>query len=75
MTNTYITTLSCPDRPGIVHAVSGALLEAGGNIIESAQFRTRSHRRSACGVGSRPHSPTSTRSERSSLRQPDASTD
>jgi len=36
--NRSILTLSCPDRPGIVHAVSGALLEAGGNILENAQF-------------------------------------
>ena len=34
----YILTLSCPDRPGIVHAVSGALLDVGGNILENAQF-------------------------------------
>ena len=34
----YILTLSCPDRTGIVHAVSGFLLERGGNIEEAAQF-------------------------------------
>ena len=34
----YILTLSCPDRPGIVHAVSGFLLERGGNIEEAAQY-------------------------------------
>ena len=34
----YILTLSCPDRPGIVHAVSGFLFERGGNIREAAQF-------------------------------------
>lgn len=33
-----ILTLSCPDQPGIVHAVSGAVAEAGGNIVESQQF-------------------------------------
>lgn len=33
-----ILTLTCPDRPGIVHAVSGALLQHGGNIVENAQF-------------------------------------
>jgi len=33
-----ILTLSCPDRPGIVHAVSGFLLAQGGNIVEAAQF-------------------------------------
>ena len=34
----YILTLSCPDRPGIVHAVSGFLLERGSNIEEAAQY-------------------------------------
>ena len=33
-----VLTLSCPDRPGIVHAVSGALARRGGNITESKQF-------------------------------------
>jgi formyltetrahydrofolate deformylase len=34
----YILTLSCPDRTGIVHAVSGFLFERGGNIEEAAQY-------------------------------------
>ncbi|WP_026534312.1 formyltetrahydrofolate deformylase [Arthrobacter sp. H14] len=34
----YTLTLSCPDRPGIVHAVSGALVAAGCNITESQQY-------------------------------------
>jgi formyltetrahydrofolate deformylase len=34
----YILTLSCPDRLGLVHAVSGFLLEGGGNIEEAAQY-------------------------------------
>ena len=34
----YILNLSCPDRPGIVHAVSGFLLERQGNIEEAAQY-------------------------------------
>ena len=38
MSNAYILTLSCPDRRGIVHAVSGFLLERGGNIEEAAQY-------------------------------------
>ena len=38
MQDTYILTLYCPDRPGIVHAVSGFLAERGGNIEEAAQF-------------------------------------
>ena len=35
---TYVLTLSCPDRLGLVHAVSGFLLEHSGNIEEAAQF-------------------------------------
>ena len=38
MSNTYILTLSCQDRRGIVHGVTGFLLERGGNIEEAAQF-------------------------------------
>jgi len=36
--NHFIVTLSCIDRPGIVHAISGGLLGAGCNITESQQF-------------------------------------
>jgi formyltetrahydrofolate deformylase len=38
----YVLTLSCPDRPGIVAAVSGALAERDCNILESQQFGDRS---------------------------------
>jgi formyltetrahydrofolate deformylase len=34
----FVLVLTCPDRPGIVHAVSGFLVGQGGNIIESQQF-------------------------------------
>jgi formyltetrahydrofolate deformylase len=34
----FVLTLLCPDTPGIVHAVSGFLLEHSGNIVESQQF-------------------------------------
>lgn len=34
----HILTLSCPDRIGIVHAVSGCLAGLGCNILDSAQF-------------------------------------
>jgi formyltetrahydrofolate deformylase len=34
----FVLTLLCPDTPGIVHAVSGFLLEQSGNIMESQQF-------------------------------------
>jgi formyltetrahydrofolate deformylase len=33
-----LLTLHCPDRPGIVHAVSGFLAERGCNILDSQQF-------------------------------------
>ena len=33
-----VLALSCPDRPGIVHAVTGVLASHGGNITESQQF-------------------------------------
>lgn len=36
--NTYILILSCPDRPGIVHSLSGALLDVDANILENAQY-------------------------------------
>ncbi|MDN3920684.1 formyltetrahydrofolate deformylase [Roseateles violae] len=41
----FILKLSCPDRPGIVHAVTGFLLEQGGNILTSAQHGDADHRR------------------------------
>lgn len=34
----YILTLTCPDQPGIVHALSGGITGANSNILESAQF-------------------------------------
>ena len=34
----YILTLRCPDGPGITHAITGALLAIGANILEQAQF-------------------------------------
>jgi formyltetrahydrofolate deformylase len=34
----WIVTLVCSDRPGIVHAVTGAIVEAQGNITELQQF-------------------------------------
>ena len=39
----YVLVLDCPDRPGIVHAVSGFLLDHGGNIMESQQFFDRAN--------------------------------
>ena len=37
----FVLVLDCPDRPGIVHAVSGFLVEHGGNIRESQQYGDR----------------------------------
>lgn len=34
----FVLTLSCPDRPGIVAAVSNALYDAGQNILDAQQF-------------------------------------
>lgn len=34
----FVLTLSCEDTPGIVHAVTGSLLEAGCNITDSQQY-------------------------------------
>jgi len=57
MNPAYILTLSCPDRTGIVHAVSGFLLERGGNIEEAAQYNDHDtglffmRVRFACGEG------------------------
>lgn len=34
----FILTLSCPDRIGIVHSVSGLLLAHQGNILDAQQF-------------------------------------
>ena len=33
-----IASLQCSDQPGIVHAMTSAVLECGGNIIENQQF-------------------------------------
>jgi len=34
----FVVTIVCQDQPGIVHAVSGAIVQAQGNITESQQF-------------------------------------
>jgi formyltetrahydrofolate deformylase len=41
----FVLTLACPDRPGIVHAVTSFLMDRGGNIRESQQFGDREHGR------------------------------
>ncbi|KAA1422371.1 formyltetrahydrofolate deformylase [Mumia zhuanghuii] len=35
---TYVLTLTCPDRPGLVHAISSWIVERGGNILDAQQF-------------------------------------
>src|SRR3954452_5548448 len=35
---TFVLTLSCPNRPGIVAAVSTRLFELGCNILDAQQF-------------------------------------
>ena len=37
----HVLTLHCPERPGIVHAVSGFLLDQGRDIVELKQFGDR----------------------------------
>uniref|UniRef100_UPI0040476511 formyltetrahydrofolate deformylase n=1 Tax=Polynucleobacter sp. TaxID=2029855 RepID=UPI0040476511 len=37
-TQSFILKISCPDRPGIVHAVSQFLFNQTANILDSAQF-------------------------------------
>ena len=37
----FVLTIICPDQPGIVHAVTGFLVQHGGNIIESQQYDDR----------------------------------
>jgi formyltetrahydrofolate deformylase len=34
----YILAMTCPDTTGIIHAVSGALLEVDANVLEQEQF-------------------------------------
>ena len=38
MANHCVLTFSCPDQPGIVHAISGAIVGMSGNITESQQY-------------------------------------
>ena len=38
MPRTFVLTLSCPQRPGIVHAVTAFLFTPGCDIVEHQQF-------------------------------------
>jgi formyltetrahydrofolate deformylase len=42
VSESFILQLSCPDRVGIVYAVTGLLAERGGNITDAAQFNDQS---------------------------------
>lgn len=42
MADSFILTLSCPDRAGIVHAVTGFVGTRNGNITEAAQYNDQS---------------------------------
>jgi formyltetrahydrofolate deformylase len=45
MTGPFVLTLSCPDRIGIVRAVSGFLADRACNIVDSHQFGDRDNHR------------------------------
>ena len=34
----YILSITCPDGPGIIHAISGGLLEVDANVLEQEQY-------------------------------------
>jgi len=35
---TYILSFTCPDAPGIIHAITGALLDVEANVLEQEQY-------------------------------------
>ncbi|MFM9371903.1 formyltetrahydrofolate deformylase [Streptomyces sp. Da 82-17] len=43
MTSEFVLTLSCPGRPGLLHAVTAFLLEHGCDITEHQQFDDEEH--------------------------------
>ncbi|EXJ92943.1 formyltetrahydrofolate deformylase [Capronia epimyces CBS 606.96] len=45
MTHDHILTLSCPDKPGIVHAVTGIFAKNSLNILDLQQFSDRTSER------------------------------
>jgi formyltetrahydrofolate deformylase len=44
-TRDFVLTITCPDQPGLVHAVTGFLVEHSGNILESQQYDDRETQR------------------------------
>jgi len=45
MANDHILTFTCPDKPGIVHAVTGVLAAHGVNVLDLQQFSDRTSER------------------------------
>lgn len=45
MTQTFILTLSCPDRPKLVASIAALLASGGGNILDANQFVDRAAHR------------------------------
>ncbi|KAK2608906.1 hypothetical protein QQS21_002619 [Conoideocrella luteorostrata] len=43
--NDYILTLSCPDKPGIIHAVTAVFASHGHNVLDLQQFSDPTSRR------------------------------
>ncbi|SDU79667.1 formyltetrahydrofolate deformylase [Arcanobacterium phocae] len=43
--HSLVFTLSCPDQPGIVYAVTGLLTQVGANVTQSQQYRDASQNR------------------------------
>ena len=39
--NTHVLLVECPDAPGLVHQITGALLEQGANVEEQGEFVSR----------------------------------
>jgi len=48
----YVLTLFCPDKPGIVYAVSSFLVQHSGNILASQQYGESRTGGSSCGCTS-----------------------
>jgi formyltetrahydrofolate deformylase len=63
----YTLTLACPDRPGIVHAVTSYLLAQGANIRESQQFGDPEHGRFFMRIGFETATPTDAESLRAAF--------
>ena len=63
MSQPFILTLSCQERPGIVHAVTAFLFENGCDIVEHQQFDDAAPR-ARCSCAPRSSAPSETDAER-----------